>query len=182
MGCQRRRGGAGKRAQTPPRLGPVAESTGRFARQPAQAAGPNAWHWDAWQLVEYRRSRRSERGSAKEEQGRAFFGGPSAQSRSSAVVGAVVGVRAGKADATAAAAAAGSDRVADEEKAKAEALAAAAKAQQAEADLKAEEARKADEDKKAAGRERAAAEREPGRRRAERRGIPKSESRQQRLL
>jgi serine/threonine-protein kinase len=72
-----------------------------------------------------------------------------------AVVGAVVGMRAGKADASTAAAAAGSDRIADE-KAKAESLAAAAKAQQAEADLKAEEARKADEDKKAAAAKAAA--------------------------
>ena len=63
-----------------------------------------------------------------------------------AVVGAVVGIRAGKADSTAAA---GSDRIADE-KAKAESLAAAAKAQQAEADLKAAEARKVEDDKKAA--------------------------------
>jgi serine/threonine-protein kinase len=72
-----------------------------------------------------------------------------------AVVGAVVGMRAGKADASAAAAA-GSDRIADE-KAKTDALAAAAKAQQAEADLKAEEAHKAEDDKKAADAKAAAA-------------------------
>ncbi|HEY4106884.1 MAG TPA: serine/threonine-protein kinase [Polyangiaceae bacterium] len=64
-----------------------------------------------------------------------------------AVVGVVLGVRAGKADS---AAAAQPDHVAEEEKAKTDALAAAAKAQQAEADLKAEEAKKADEDRKAA--------------------------------
>src|SRR5450432_2896923 len=64
-----------------------------------------------------------------------------------AVVGAVVGMRAGKADSSAQAV--GPDRIADE-KAKEESLAAAAKAQQAEADLKAEEARKAADDKKSA--------------------------------
>ena len=71
-----------------------------------------------------------------------------------AIGGAVVGMRAGKADSTAAAA---QNSVADEEKAKADALAAAAKAQQAEADLKAEEARKADADSKAAEAAKAAA-------------------------
>lgn len=72
-----------------------------------------------------------------------------------AIGGAVFGIRAGKADSAATAAAA--DHVADEEKAKADALAASAKAQQAEADLKAEEARKADEDRKAAEAAKAAA-------------------------
>jgi len=71
-----------------------------------------------------------------------------------AIVGAVFGMRAGKADSTGAAA---PDRVAVEEKAKADALAAAAKAQQAEADLKAEEARKAEADQKAADAAKAAA-------------------------
>ncbi|HEX3852647.1 MAG TPA: hypothetical protein VHW01_16880, partial [Polyangiaceae bacterium] len=64
-----------------------------------------------------------------------------------AILGVALGVHAGKADS---AAAAQPDHVADEEKAKTDALAAAAKAQQAEADLKAEEAKKADDDRKAA--------------------------------
>jgi serine/threonine-protein kinase len=62
-----------------------------------------------------------------------------------AIAGAVVGMRAGKANSTAAAG------MAEEEKAKAEALAAAAKAEQAAAELKAaEQARKAEEERKAA--------------------------------
>ncbi len=70
-----------------------------------------------------------------------------------AIGGAIFGMRAGKADSAAAQPA----QIADAEKAKADAIAAAAKAQQAEADLKAEEARKADDDRKAADAAKAAA-------------------------
>jgi eukaryotic-like serine/threonine-protein kinase len=130
-----------------PAAKPSTEGTGQFARQPAQGPGPmlgtgTPGSWSNTGGV----AAQVEAAPKKSKAG--LFAALGAVAVI-AVVGAVVGMRAGKADATAAAAAAGSDRIADE-KAKTDSLAAAAKAQQAEADLKAEEAHKAEEDKKAA--------------------------------
>jgi eukaryotic-like serine/threonine-protein kinase len=131
-----------------PAAKPSAEGTGQFARQPTQAQMPmlgtgTPGSWSNTGGV----AGPQETPQKKSKTGLfAALGAVAAI----AIVGAVVGMRAGKADATAAAAAVGSDRIADEEKAKTDSLAAAAKAQQAEADLKAEEAHKAADDAKAA--------------------------------
>lgn len=133
-----------------PAAKPSAEGTGQFARQPTQAQAPmpmlgtgtpGSWSNTGGVATPH---------EAPQKKGKAGVFAALGAVAVIAVIGAIVGMRAGKADATAAAAAAGLDRIADEEKAKADALAAAAKAQQAEADLKAEEAHKAADDAKAA--------------------------------
>ncbi|HWZ88842.1 MAG TPA: serine/threonine-protein kinase, partial [Polyangiaceae bacterium] len=127
-----------------PAAKPNAESTGGFARQPAQAQLPmlgtgTPGNWS-------NTGGAAGQNEAPQKKSKAGLFAALGAVAVIAIGGAVVGMRAGKANSAAAA----TDRVADEEKAKAESLAAAAKAQQAEADLKAEEARKAEEDKKAA--------------------------------
>jgi eukaryotic-like serine/threonine-protein kinase len=126
---------------------PSTEGTGQFARQPAQAQAPllgtgtpGSWSNTGGIAAQVEAPQKKSKAGLLAALGAVAV---------IAVIGAVVGMRAGKADSTVAAAA-GSDRIADEEKAKTDALAAAAKAQQAEADLKAEEAHKADGDRKAA--------------------------------